>query len=374
MLNEILEQARKLPLVSASASAEHAEKRTLLVDYVDSAIESSAVRDSLLGGNPVQVARDNHAGHALFMSNVLQLGLYEMLVRVVMWAYRSYHARGFSYDYFPLQLKSWIRALQDNLQEEHAREIVVVYDWLLQRHEQFIGLVAENGAPEEAKAPHLEKTKTLFLQSLIRGDSRACLQLAHDFVKNREDVKDFYLGVIQPAMYEIGVGWEMGNLTVAQEHLASAIIARIMSSLYQNHVLSNEQPQRKAVVTAAPNEFHETGAHIIADFLEMHGWDVYYLGANIPVQDLRKLLLEKRPFLLAVSVTMPYNLAGVSEIVKAAREKPMNNIKIMVGGISFNLEPRLFEKVGADGWAANARDAVQLAQKWYEEAEQESVE
>jgi methanogenic corrinoid protein MtbC1 len=46
------------------------------------------------------------------------------------------------------------------------------------------------------------------------------------------------------------------------------------------------QAKGKAVITAAPNEFYEIGAWMISDILEFDGWEVRYLGANTPVNDL----------------------------------------------------------------------------------------
>jgi len=47
---------------------------------------------------------DNHLNHARFMANVFRFNAYTLLVKTVIWVYRSYHSHGFSFDYFPVEL------------------------------------------------------------------------------------------------------------------------------------------------------------------------------------------------------------------------------------------------------------------------------
>ena len=405
MLNELFQQARALPSVSQPAALEFGEKAVLIAEQVNEKIKDSPNCSRLIGQNSLEVMQDNHFYHAIFMSNVLQLGLYEMLVKMVLWVYRTYSNRGFSSDYFSRSLKAWREAIQDNLQDSHAREVIEIYDWLIQQHPRLVKLSKEmpTAATHAPHAPHKdsiweglqysawEGLQALFLQNLLQGNSRASLQLALNAVKSVEDVKVFYLQVIQPTMYQIGQGWEKGEVSIAQEHLASAIISRVMSALYQDHILAGapagesagepakepagesagapagEPEIKKALITSAPNELHEIGAHMVSDFLEAGGWDVYYLGANTPVEEIRGLLHSQKPFLLAISVTMPFNLAGAKKIIEMVKgDDSLKDIKILAGGTAFNLEEGLWEKLGADGYAADAGQALELADKWYE--------
>jgi len=298
-----------------------------------------------------------------------------MMVKVILWVYRSYYARGFSNEYFKISLNTWIKAIETNLHKPHAKEIVKIYNWILGHHENIIELAKDAARPEYEQEIKWHKTRINFTQSLILGDSRACFKIAEECVLDREDVKAFYLQVIQPAMYEIGQGWEIGEISIAQEHLASAIIARVMTNIYHTKILEKEIKHKMAIVTAAPNEFHEIGAHMVADFLELAGWNVYYLGANTPAQEIITLAKDKKPFVLAISVTMPFNLENVKRVIEAIREDAsLDHMKIIVGGLSFTLESLLWKKLGADGWAINAQEAVELADKWHEQERGKNVQ
>jgi len=58
----------------------------------------------LIGYNPLRMMYDNHLNHARFMANVFRFNAYTLLVKTVIWVYRSYHSHGFSFDYFPVEL------------------------------------------------------------------------------------------------------------------------------------------------------------------------------------------------------------------------------------------------------------------------------
>ncbi|MCS7203130.1 MAG: cobalamin B12-binding domain-containing protein, partial [Thermodesulfovibrio sp.] len=129
------------------------------------------------------------------------------------------------------------------------------------------------------------------------------------------------------------------------EHLATAIVGRVMANLYAHFPRIKKKAKSKVIVTSSPNEFHELGGRIVADCLEIDGWDVYYLGANVPEQELIKLLIKVKPKILAISVTMPFNLERAESLIKSVRKVEKVRPKIIVGGIAFNIIPEIYKKI-----------------------------
>ncbi|MGB9578426.1 MAG: cobalamin B12-binding domain-containing protein, partial [Halothiobacillaceae bacterium] len=150
-------------------------------------------------------------------------------------------------------------------------------------------------------------------------------------------------------------------------HFATSIVARIMSALYMR-VPAPVHEKGSALVTSAPNEFHELGARMVADLLELDGWNVTFLGANTPVGDLIALAKILNPQIVAISVAMPFNIDVVQRTVASIRATPeLSGVRIMVGGIAFSTYPSLVDSVGADGSAMDGASAVALANSWWEE-------
>jgi MerR family transcriptional regulator, light-induced transcriptional regulator len=364
-LNDIIKEARQLPLVPLTATSKYQDKISVLTEFVNETLETDPSIHALIGNNPRQIMYDNHRHHAAFMASVFMVCNYELLSRTIPWVYRTYSARRFSYDYFLLELKAWIVALDKFLDPHETKEIKTVYNWMISRHENMIHL---SHSEESLTLPISENwlgIKNTLQTALLEGNTRKCYDIVNESLKTEKDVEKFYLQIIQPVMYEIGMLWESGIVSVAQEHLASAIVSRIMAT---TSMIKTKSPQTrgKAVVTAAPNEFHEIGAWMISDLLEYEGWEVRYLGANTPKEDLLKLLKSFQPHLLALSVSMPFNIIKAKEIISSVKENnELNKILIMVGGRPFNETVDLWRSIGADAFAANALEAKNLANKWY---------
>ncbi|HBJ75247.1 MAG TPA: cobalamin-binding protein [Syntrophaceae bacterium] len=307
--------------------------------------------------------QDNHRNHIDFMSTVFQFNSVELLVKTVPWVYRSYRAHGFSFDYFPLELESWKNAIKKYLDPAAAGEINAVYDWMLKHHNKMIKLSAV--LPDEDETfPELKDERKKFGACLLAADFRNGMKIAESILARENGQEALYLGLIKPAMYEIGRLWEQDKISIAEEHLATSMVGRILSGLYVKLPLPSPD-KGKAIVTAAPNEFHELGGRILADMLEAAGWDVFSLGANTPDDELIKLVGKTRPRFLAISLTMPFSIDKVAAIIFKIKSDPdLEPIRILVGGSAFNADPHLWRQTGADAWAEDPPSAIRQAAAW----------
>lgn len=364
IIDELLVQAKDLPLVKLAATTAYKQHIPVLTQDVDDRLCSMPEIQDLIGKNSLQIMLDNHKHHAAFMAAVFSIGNCELLCKTIPWVYRSYHAHNFSYDYFLIELKAWQAAVEKYLDNNSIDSIRTIYQWMINNHEKFITLSQTELSYKMPVSGDWLAVKSSFQSSLIAGDHQKCMTIAKDNVKTSSDIASFYGQILQPVMYEVGMLWEEGILSVAQEHLASAIVGRIMAFINTTAIKATNN-KGKVVVTASPNEFHEIGAWMIADILESEGWNVRYLGANTPQKDLLQFLLSFRPAILAISITMPFNIEKVKEIIDAIRkDKVFENMKIIVGGRIFNEHPALWQTIGADGFAVNIEDAKKLVQQW----------
>lgn len=364
---DLLNSAGEWPALSPDAARAYENAADRLADRVNGELEANPQIREIIGDNPLEIMRNNHRNHAAFMTTVFKLNAYDLLARTIPWVYRAYHARGFSHDYFRMELAAWKLAVEQLLDSASSAEIVRIYDWMIDHHEAMISL-SESGEGLAFSLPgETSEMQEILLSLLLHGDSRGSLRLVQQSVLTIDDLKHFYLDVICPVMYRIGLLWERNEISVAEEHLATAMVGRISAALYPRFA-NVEISRGKALVTAGPNEFHEAGGRMLADFLEMGGWDVVFLGANTPGEHILAVLKQHKPFLVALSVATLFNLVHAREVIKTIRaDQEMRGIRIMVGGLAFNGMPRLWRDFGADGYAADAEKAVLLADLWWEE-------
>ena len=155
-------------------------------------------------------------------------------------------------------------------------------------------------------------------------------RLAFELVRAQERLsrRAVLEGVIVPLLRRIGRAWESGELQPSQEHLASAVIRTNVGSL-----LTTYQPPLGApriVVTTMSGQRHELGALLCAATAAGSGWDVTFLGAELPTEDIATAVRETASHALALSFTMELSdtVDQLKELVGFLR----NDVAVIVGG------------------------------------------
>lgn len=197
-----------------------------------------------------------------------------------------------------------------------------------------------------------------YLELLLRGERFNASELIQNEVKNGAPIKEIYLQVFQNTQYEIGRLWQIGEISVAQEHYCTAASQFVMAQLYP-YIFKVANKGETVVATCVGSELHEIGIRMVTDFLELSGFNTYYLGANTPADSIIKTLIDQKSNILAVSVTMTFHIPEVSELIRKVREaKGCEHVKIMVGGYPFNIDHDLWKTVGADSFSKDSEAAV----------------
>ncbi len=171
-----------------------------------------------------------------------------------------------------------------------------------------------------------------FCELLISGDHSKCSEFVH---KNSKDItlQEFYENIIKRALYEIGLLWETNKISVATEHLATSIVEAILNEFY-DQIISSERNDKKVIGACVENEFHQIGIKMITDAFELHGWNAYFLGANTPAKELIHLIKTVNPDILALSLSIYFNLPILENMIRKIR-KEFPNLSILVGGQAF---------------------------------------
>src|SRR3954447_17089725 len=151
-------------------------------------------------------------------------------------------------------------------------------------------------------------------------------------------VPDVYLGILQPALYEVGHGWAAGTVDIACEHYATAVTLTVLGALGPR-MRTAPKDGRLALLSGSPEERHAVGVQMVADFLEGDGWEVLNLGASTPAEDLARLADAEQPDVVALSASTPAGLPGTAEAVAALRA----------------LRPRPLVVLGGQLWTGEAR-------------------
>jgi methanogenic corrinoid protein MtbC1 len=176
----------------------------------------------------------------------------------------------------------------------------------------------------------LGELRDRYLRAQLTGDRREAVRIVvEDGLGRGTSVLDLQTYVIQAAQREIGRLWQHNQVSVAQEHMASAISQLSLAALFERATPA-KPVGKKLVLACVEGELHDLPARLVADIFELEGFDVRYLGADVPHDELIKLLDAERPDLIGLSVTMSFNVPSLRTAV--ARVRQVSALPIFIGG------------------------------------------
>lgn len=206
---------------------------------------------------------------------------------------------------------------------------------------------------------HSHTAARAYLEALLalrRDEAEAIVLAAAD-----RPLLEVYREILAPAQQEIGRRWQLGEVTVAHEHLVTSTTQMLMSRLLAAQ--PKTAPDGQVLVAAAPaHEEHTVGLRMLTDLVDGAGWRTVFLGARVPTADLLALLTAQPTVVLALSATMITSLGAVRDMVAAVRgESALARVRVLVGGRAFGLALDLWRQVGADGFAATLEGSLAAA-------------
>jgi methanogenic corrinoid protein MtbC1 len=198
----------------------------------------------------------------------------------------------------------------------------------------------------------------------LRGDRREALQFVDRLVHQGHSVGDIQQHVIAAAQREIGRMWEQSRIGVAQEHMATAISQLALAQLYR-YAQPLPARGRKVVIACVEGELHDFPARLVADALDLAGYDTRFLGADVPTASLIDVLDQETPNLLALSITMPFHAASLRRQVKSVRDHTGGRLPLAVGGLACAQLQAITAEISPDILAASAREMVDAANRLF---------
>ncbi len=297
--------------------------------------------------------------HFSYLAEALAANAPALFVDYVTWAKVLFAGLNFPEHILPTTLHFMQQAIEKSVQPELA---AIANEYI---HLAFDHAVHSSDPPTSFIQPDnpFYKLAEHYLKAILSSDRHAASELILAAVDEGVRVMDVYLHVFQPVQLEIGRLWQINQVSVAQEHFCSAVTQMIMSQLYPQ-IQANEKNGQTVIATSVSGELHEIGIRMVADCLELSGWDAYYLGANTPAQSIIRAMREKRAGLVAISATISFHVGQVAELIAQIRSSSFTfPYKILVGGYPFNVSPNLWQQLGADGYARDAKEAVLVAER-----------
>ena len=172
-----------------------------------------------------------------------------------------------------------------------------------------------------------------FFKYLLVGDKTACTDIVKTLINKNVPVQTIYEDLLKVTLYKIGDLWEQNKISVATEHLASAIVEGILNTIYVN-IISKKNINKNVLLSCIESENHQIGIKMISDITEMNGWNAFFLGSNVPTKDVLMFSKTISVDLLAISLSIYFHLPELISLIRKFRTE-FPNTPILVGGQAF---------------------------------------
>lgn len=214
---------------------------------------------------------------------------------------------------------------------------------------------ARRGSPGRRGHPAHEARVPDLAACLVAGDEPGAWVLTEAALASGAEPPTVYLDLFVPAMRLIGDRWERGELGVADEHRATAVMQRLIGRMGPR--FRRRGRSRGTIVVGAPDgELHALPTALVADLLRAEGFDVIDLGASVPAESFVECAaLAPSLRAVAIAVTTPGQQREVRKLVRGLRWAGIG-VPVLVGGGGIAQEEAL--DAGADHWARHGGDVV----------------
>jgi methanogenic corrinoid protein MtbC1 len=172
---------------------------------------------------------------------------------------------------------------------------------------------------------------TRLLVTLLAFDRRGAESVIDDALSHDIDGLDLLDKVIAPAMHEVGRRWQSGEITVADEHLATLIAHATLTRIYANLVTAESRSRGTVLLAGAEGEEHVLGLRMVADVLDGSGYDVCNVGGSLPPAWLAAAVVRRRPVLVGLANTMA-GAGAVRRSIAAVRSVDPEVVILLGGG------------------------------------------
>lgn len=192
---------------------------------------------------------------------------------------------------------------------------------------------------------------------LVEGDEAGAWGVVESALASGMEPAGVYTDMLSPALASVGQRWHDGELSVATEHLASAVAFRIIGRMGPRF-LRKGRTRGRVIVTTPPGERHGMPSAMLSDLFRGAGFDVTDLGVDVPPEALAEVLtIGDSPVAVCVSATRPNSDRAIRRAAKAIRSSV--DALLLIGGAAVRDRDHA-AALGADDWAPSAPKAVDL--------------
>ena len=195
-------------------------------------------------------------------------------------------------------------------------------------------------------------------QVVLAGDKDRVVPLLEQGLQEGKDPMELLNRGLIPGIEEVGRLFGNGTYFLPQLIQAGDTMSTSFERLRPELAKKAEEPIATIVMATVKGDIHDIGKNIVSVLLSNHRFKVIDLGKNVPNEVVIQRAIEEKADIIGLSALMTTTMTRMREIVQMIEEQNLP-MRVIVGGAAVN--EQYAQEIGADGYAKDAVEAVELA-------------
>ena len=172
--------------------------------------------------------------------------------------------------------------------------------------------------------------------------------------------KDILNIALIPAMGEVGRLFENGEYFIPEMLIAARAMKAGLEIIKPMLVDSGVESKGKVAIGTVKGDMHDIGKNLVAMMLEGAGFEIIDLGTDVSPDKFLEIIKTHKPTIIGLSALLSTTMPQMKATIEALQLAGMRDqVKVIIGGAPVSEE--YARQIGADGFAADASQAVNLA-------------
>ena len=224
----------------------------------------------------------------------------------------------------------------------------------------YVARFTGEAAPVKAAAPSAAGDMTLD-DAIIKGLKADAGRLAKQALETESELTLVEQHLI-PALDQVGEAYEKGKMFLPQLLSAAQAAQSVFEVIRAAIAEKGGAPVKKGrlIIATVQGDIHDIGKNIVKTVLENYGYEVLDLGRDVAPETIVETAVKENIRLVGLSALMTTTLPAMEETIRQLRELPEPPVTFVGGAV---VTPEYAEKMGADYYARDARQSVEIARK-----------
>jgi 5-methyltetrahydrofolate--homocysteine methyltransferase len=196
--------------------------------------------------------------------------------------------------------------------------------------------------------------------AIIKGDPNTAIQITKEAIAEGMPAEKILKEGMIAGMNILGVRFKNNEVYIPEVLIAARAMKMAMQVLEPELVKAGVQPVGKFVIGTAKGDLHDIGKNLVAMMMKGAGFEVIDLGVDVSSEKFVEKTKSAGAHLVGISALLTTTMPSMEQTMKAIKASGLS-VKVMVGGAP--VTQSYADKIGADGYAADAATAVDVAKR-----------